>query len=139
MTEEGVPADVRDFLLACIDSVAELEALLLLRESPGQDWDAAMLARRLYVGEAEGAKILEHLVQCELAARTPAGFRYHVRDDERQRQRAHTEPSRDQKRIRFRGSSARIRKNRGRRQGTLESHREGRILTANPKLTRGKT
>ena len=85
MTEEGVPADVRDFLLACIDSVAELEALLLLRESPGQDWDAAMLARRLYVGEAEGAKILEHLVQCELAARTPAGFRYHVRDDERQR------------------------------------------------------
>ena len=85
MTEEGVPAEVRDFLLACIDSVAELEALLLLRESPGQDWDAAMLARRLYVGEAEGAKILEHLVQCELAARTPAGFRYHVRDDERQR------------------------------------------------------
>ena len=85
MTEEGVPADVRDFLLACIDSVAELEALLLLRETPGQDWDAAMLARRLYVGEAEGAKILEHLVQCELAARTPAGFRYHVRDDERQR------------------------------------------------------
>lgn len=85
MTEEGVPAEVRDFLLACIDSVAELEALLLLRESPAQDWDAATLARRLYVGEAEGAKILEHLVQCELAARTAAGFRYHVRDDERQR------------------------------------------------------
>ena len=85
MTEERVPAEVRDFLRACIDSVAELEALLLLREAPGQDWDAAMLARRLYVGEAEGTKILEHLVQCELAARTAAGFRYHARDGERQR------------------------------------------------------
>lgn len=85
MTEEGVPTEVREFLLACIDSVAELEALLLLREMPQQDWVAATLARRLYVGEAEGAKILEHLVQCELAAKTGAGFRYHVRDRERQR------------------------------------------------------
>ena len=85
MTEEGVPAEVRDFLRACIDSVAELEALLLLRETPEQDWDAPTLARRLYIGEAEGANILQHLVQCELAARTVAGFRYHVRDGERQR------------------------------------------------------
>src|SRR5690349_803500 len=85
MTEEGVPAEVRDFLRACIDSVAELEALLVLREMPSQDWHAATLARRLYVGEAEGAKILEHLVQCELAAKTAAGFRYQVRDGERRR------------------------------------------------------
>jgi len=85
MTEEGVPAEVRDFLDACIDSVAELEALLLLREAPGQDWDVTTLARRLYVGDSEGAKILEHLVQCELAAKTGAGFRYHARDGERER------------------------------------------------------
>ena len=84
MTEEGVPAEVREFLLACIDSVAELEALLLLRETPDQDWDCTSLARRLYVGEAEGAKILDHLVQCSLAVRTAAGFRYQVRDIERQ-------------------------------------------------------
>ena len=79
MTEEGVPAEVREFLLACIDSVAELEALLLLRENPGQDWDATTLARRLYVTDTEGAKILDHLVQCSLAERTagsscPASF-----------------------------------------------------------------
>ena len=85
MTEEGVPAEVREFLRACVDSVAELEALLLLREAPGQNWEAAMLARRLYIGEAEGAKILEHLVQCELASKTADGFRYHVRDGERER------------------------------------------------------
>jgi len=85
MTEEGVSAEVRAFLLACIDSVAELEALLLLREQPSRDWDAAALARRLYVGEAEAAKILEHLVHCELAAKEGSGLRYHVRDAERRR------------------------------------------------------
>ena len=84
MTEKGVPAEVREFLLACIDSVAELEALLLLRENPGQDWDATTLARRLYIGDVEGMKILEHLVQCSLAIKTGAGFRYHVRDADRQ-------------------------------------------------------
>jgi hypothetical protein len=84
MTEEGVPVEVREFLLACIDSVAELEALLLLRENPARDWDATTLARRLYVAEAEGAKILDHLVQCALAVHTGSGFRYHVRDSERQ-------------------------------------------------------
>lgn len=84
MTEEGIPPHISDFLNGCIDSVAELEALLLLRESPEQDWAVTTLARRLYVGDTEGAKILEHLVQCELARPTAAGFRYHVRDGERQ-------------------------------------------------------
>jgi len=85
MTEEGVPPEIRAFLFACIESVAELEALLLLREVPTQCWDAGTLARRLYIGESEGAKILDHLAACELAARGEAGFRYHVRDAERQR------------------------------------------------------
>ncbi|HVW75161.1 MAG TPA: hypothetical protein VHC39_16105 [Rhizomicrobium sp.] len=85
MTEEGVPQEIRDFLSRCIDSVAELEALLLLRESPAQDWDPATLAHRLYVSEAEGAKILEHLVHCELATKSGAGFRYFLRDAERRR------------------------------------------------------
>lgn len=85
MTEDGISPEVCDFLLASIDSVAEMEALLLLRESPDRDWDAAVLADRLYIREAEGAKILEHLVQCELAAKTGAGFRYHVPDAGRRR------------------------------------------------------
>ena len=85
MTDDPVPGDVREFIMRHIDSVAELEALLLLRESPDQDWDATTLARRLYVGDAEGAKILDHLVRCALALRTATGFRYHARDTERQR------------------------------------------------------
>jgi predicted transcriptional regulator len=84
MTEEGVPSEIHDFLNSCIDSVAALEALLLLREAPEQDWAVTGLARRLYIGETEAAKILEHLVQCELAQKTGTGFRYHARDAERQ-------------------------------------------------------
>jgi hypothetical protein len=82
---EKIPPDVRDFVDACIASVAELEALLLMREMPGRDWDAASLAHRLYVGESEGARILDRLANCELAIRTAAGFRYHARDAQRQR------------------------------------------------------
>ncbi|HEX4637586.1 MAG TPA: hypothetical protein VH189_15485 [Rhizomicrobium sp.] len=82
---DRIPPDISDFVDACIESVAELEALLLLRETPRQDWEVPTLAARLYVSESEGAKILEHLAQCELAVRTAAGFRYHARDVERQR------------------------------------------------------
>ena len=82
---DKIPPDIREFLGACIGSVAELEALLLLRETPNQDWDAATLARRLYIEESEGAKILENLTRCELAIRTAPGFRYHARDAARQR------------------------------------------------------
>ena len=83
MTEEGVPVEIRDFLLACIDSVAELEALLLMRGSPDQDWDVFALARRLYVAEAEAAKILSNLSACELIQKRGESFRYHARDPER--------------------------------------------------------
>lgn len=85
MRGNEVPEEIRVFVDVCINSVAELEALLLMRETPEQDWDATTLARRLYVGESEGAKILENLTHCELAAKTPTGFRYHIRDAERQR------------------------------------------------------
>jgi hypothetical protein len=85
MADNPVPPDVRLFILNCIDSVAHLEALLLLKESPGQEWDVPSLARRLYIGQTEAAAILEHLTACELAQRDSTGFRYHVRDAEQQR------------------------------------------------------
>ena len=85
MADNPVPPEVRLFILDCIDSVAHLEALLLLKESPEQDWDVPSLARRLYIGQAEATAILEHLTACELAQRCGAGFHYRARDAERQR------------------------------------------------------
>jgi hypothetical protein len=83
MTNDPISDDVRVFLDECIDSVAELEALLLLCESPDQDWRVSELARRLYVDEAEAGKILSSLVSCELAITDGTLFRYQARDTER--------------------------------------------------------
>ncbi len=83
MTDDPVPPEVRSFLYACINSVAELEALLLLRGTPDQAWVSAELGRRLYVEESEAAQILASLAACELAIQTGSNFRYHVSGSER--------------------------------------------------------
>ena len=85
MPDNPVPPEVRLFIFDCIESVAHLEALLLLKDSPELHWDVFSLARRLYIGHAEATAILEHLTACELAQRSGAGFRYHTRDAERRR------------------------------------------------------
>ena len=56
MVDDGIPAELRDFIAKSIDSVAQLEALLLLRANPETSWDVVQLARRLYVNEAEAAR-----------------------------------------------------------------------------------
>jgi hypothetical protein len=84
MTDEPVPPEVRVFLLECIDSVGELEALILLHEAPQQEWTVPDLARRLYVDEGEAAKILSGLVGCELAVTDGTAFKIYAGDAEHQ-------------------------------------------------------
>jgi hypothetical protein len=73
---------VRAFVVRCIESVAQLEALLLLRGPPQLAWNVPAVARRLYVEEGEAAKLLSALVSCELAVTDGAAFHYHPRDAE---------------------------------------------------------
>ena len=61
MTDEFGPDDVRDFIQRHIDSVAQLEAQLLLRANPGEAWDVAKTAKRLYATEPEIAEALARL------------------------------------------------------------------------------
>jgi DNA-binding IclR family transcriptional regulator len=61
MSNSELPADVRRLILSSIPSVPYLEAVLLLRAQPQQPWDAAQLARRLYVPERTGAELLQQL------------------------------------------------------------------------------
>ena len=63
MTEEPFPSNIRQFILRSIDSVAQLEALLLLRANPQQKWDISSVAKRLYITEQETASLLANL--CE--------------------------------------------------------------------------
>lgn len=61
MTSDILQQDLRDFILANIDSITHLEALLLLRQKPKEYWDAAKAAQRLYTSEADAKRILERL------------------------------------------------------------------------------
>lgn len=63
MADELIPAEVRDFVIRYIHSIAQLEALLLLRGSPQEKWAAGAIARRLYTSEKETEELLAQL--CE--------------------------------------------------------------------------
>jgi hypothetical protein len=68
MNSPELPADVRRFILTSIPSVPYLEALLLLRSNATHAWDAAHLARRLYVPERTGAELVQLLRESGIAA-----------------------------------------------------------------------
>jgi hypothetical protein len=61
MSGEFIPNDIAQFILAKIDSVAQLEALMLLRDNPNGNWSAQALAKRLYISEQQTAELLSHL------------------------------------------------------------------------------
>lgn len=61
MDQKFLPDDVAQFVIDKIDSVAELEALLLLRNAPEREWTARVLSRRLYLGVKDAVDILAAL------------------------------------------------------------------------------
>ena len=61
MADEPIPDDLREFILAHIDSIAQLEALLLLRRDPCTAWNPSSVAQRLYVSEGEATDLLTRL------------------------------------------------------------------------------
>ena len=71
MTDQYVPDDVRDFIHKHIDSVAQIEALLLIRSHSQQQWSIRQIAARLYISESEAKQTLECLVlpDCSIARR----------------------------------------------------------------------
>jgi hypothetical protein len=61
IVEYPIPNDVRRFILESIDSIAQLEALILLRGSPNEEWGAQKVAARLYIGEQDANSLLARL------------------------------------------------------------------------------
>jgi len=78
MKQDEMPAEIRRFVLTSVPSVPFLEAVLLLRDRPATEWDAGLLARRLYVSERVAAGLLEQLAGCGISEPAPggAGVRY---------------------------------------------------------------
>jgi hypothetical protein len=48
---EVVPPEVQRFVLDRIDSIAQLEAILMMRNSPDTWWPSSTLAERLYIAD----------------------------------------------------------------------------------------
>ena len=59
--EPIIPRDVGQFILNRIDSIAQLEAVLLLRQSPDTWSECKQVADRLYIPEKNCAPILDGL------------------------------------------------------------------------------
>jgi hypothetical protein len=71
-----VPEQARRLVLEAIDSVAELEALLLLRDTPGEQWSVEAASARLYVNPGIAAEALEALKRRGFLQESPEGFVY---------------------------------------------------------------
>ncbi|MES2905887.1 MAG: hypothetical protein V4691_02485 [Pseudomonadota bacterium] len=77
MTEEVIPEDVRNFVMQKIDSVAQLECLLLLRAKPKDRWSAQDTAKNLYISEEKANELLQQLaVQGLFKIENPSLFYY---------------------------------------------------------------
>lgn len=76
MTSEPLPDAVQSFVLKYVDSVAQLEGLLLLRSHAESGWDVSELASRLYIGEAEAGQVLQALHRRVLLSREGERYRY---------------------------------------------------------------
>jgi DNA-binding IclR family transcriptional regulator len=76
MTLPEIPARVLQFIAARIDTVPQLEALLLLWENPQREWSEEELAARIYVGRPVAATIMQALQRQQLVTTEPASARY---------------------------------------------------------------
>jgi hypothetical protein len=79
---DPLPADLLDFLTRHIDSIAQLEALLLLRAAPGEVWDVQRAAKRLYVSEQESFETLAHLAVHGFLSGDRSGYRFDPQSQE---------------------------------------------------------
>jgi hypothetical protein len=76
MTDSPIPADIQDFIIRHIDSVTQLEALLLLRSNLDETWDSSATAKRLYTSEQEVAEALALLCHDGLLSVSEGTYRY---------------------------------------------------------------
>jgi hypothetical protein len=61
MNRDSIPNDVKQFILERIESVAYLEALLLIRSKPDALWSCEAVANRLYIDQKQTAELLARL------------------------------------------------------------------------------
>ncbi|MGD9883043.1 hypothetical protein [Reyranella sp.] len=84
MARAEIPKQVRRFIAKHIDSVGELEALLLLRSAPEEVWDVPRIMSRLYIDEAETTRILDRLCRSGFLVLIDKRYEYRCRTQDLQ-------------------------------------------------------
>lgn len=77
---EKVDPEVKHFLFSCIDSVEQLEVLLLLYHDPGKSWSAEEISRELRGSSASAANRLRSLQKLGLAEDSQGRYRFSTLD-----------------------------------------------------------
>jgi predicted transcriptional regulator len=76
LAQTGVPAEVQRFLAAEIESVAQLEVLLLLRAAADKEWEVEEIARALVTQRAAVATWLDKMAARGLLQHAGSTYRY---------------------------------------------------------------
>jgi hypothetical protein len=82
---DDFPADIQQFVAQNIESLAQLEILMLLRQQPQREWDPAEVARLLYTAVEMCASQLADLARRGFLLCTPAPnprYRYQPASEE---------------------------------------------------------
>jgi hypothetical protein len=85
---DDIPHEVKLFVEHHIESVPQLEALLLLRKEPQREWQAADIAKALYIPEDVASALLADFVRRGFAIMVPHSKDrsvYHPREPETDR------------------------------------------------------
>jgi len=82
-SEESISATVRRLIAESIDSVPELEAILLLREKSARDWTATEAGERLYVSKTVAGYVLATLAERGFFVFDGERYRYQPASPER--------------------------------------------------------
>jgi hypothetical protein len=78
---DDIPENVKRLVAERIDSIPELEAVLLLKDHPDRSWDADEAGARLYVSRTVASHILTALAGRGLLQREGQAYRYAPADD----------------------------------------------------------
>ena len=85
---DNFPPELKQFIEHHIESVPQLEALLLLRREPQRQWEAAEIAKALYIPEDVASSLLAEFGRrgfAVLAPPTTVRYTYRTRDEESDR------------------------------------------------------
>jgi hypothetical protein len=84
MPQDIIPDNVKQFLLQHIDSIAQLECLLLLRNHSHKQWSAEGVAKELYITVQQATALLSRLANQGFIVRlvnpSPVIYQYHPTD-----------------------------------------------------------